>query len=822
VDELNFEEGAQALDDLKQWAADHEQELGRNEAQTRIDLIDRLFLECLGWPREQVRVERHRARTFTDYEFGVPYSRLVVEAKRESVYFELPAGWSQRTCTLSTLLATNDDVADAIRQALGYAQSRGIPVAAVTNGWQLIAFLASRTDGISPLEGTALVFPTLRDMSTDFRMLWDNLSAAGIDASRIFTTLRQDVRPLPPPKLSARINGYPGLVRRTELQQSMQILGEVFIEDLASVEENELRFLRSCYASSGALSQYALVSREILRTRYALLFDEHSVTPVAATGSHGIDPYLISDIAAASVKHRPILLLGDVGVGKSTFIRNLIHVEAREQLQNAIVLYLDFGKRPTISPDLELYVGNEIKRQLFDDQDIDVGSDSFIRGVYHGRLEQFANSLYGPFRESDPTEYARQELRFLADLIADTDEHLRQSLEHITRARKRQVVIFLDNIDQRDESFQDRLYIIAQTMAESWPVTVFLALRPETFHRSKRTGALAAYQPRAFTISPPRVEEVLRKRLAFALEKLREQGLRTRTGVELHVDIGTLERYLSLIEHSIAKSDELVEFFENASGGNVREALGFVEAFVGSGHIDLQRTLDRIGSSGRIRYTVPVRDLWRAVLYGEAVYYDPTRSPIPNLFDIREPVPEEHFLVALLLGFISDRGAMVDSEGFVDVGHVVHFAQSLGFRPDQIAGALEDARTSRLLTARATDTDGSHFRAWRITTLGSYSIARLVRSFTYLDAIVVDTPVLDSEARGQLEDLRPIGNMESRLARADRFIDYLDNCWNPLAAGSLPFDWPAVAAAVRTDIRDTRQRVTRRPHGPETGSAGRS
>jgi GTPase SAR1 family protein len=821
VDELNFEEGAHALDDLKRWAADHEQELGRNEAQTRFDLIDRLFLDCLAWPREQVRVERHRDRTFTDYEFGLPYARLVVEAKRESVYFELPAGWSQRTCSLNTLLTAQDDVADAIHQALGYAQSRGIPVAVVSNGWQLIAFLASRTDGIPPLDGSALVFPTLQDMSTDFRLLWDNLSCAGIDASRIFTTLRQDVRPLPPPKLSTRIHGYPGLVRRTELQQSMQILGEVFIEDLASVEENELRFLRSCYASSGALSQYALVSREILRTRYALLFDEDSVAPAAATGSHGVDPNLISDIAAASVKHRPILLLGDVGVGKSTFIRNLIHVEAREQLQNAIVLYLDFGKRPTISPNLELHVGNEIKRQLFDDQGIDVESDSFVRGVYHGRLEQFANSLYGPLRESDPAEYARQELRLLAELIEDTDEHLRQSLEHITRARKRQVVIFLDNIDQRDESFQDRLYVIAQTMAESWPVTVFLALRPETFHRSKRSGALAAYQPRAFTISPPRIEEVLRKRLAYALETLRESGLRTRTGVELHVDIGTLERYLSLIAQSIAKNDELVEFFENASAGNVREALGFVEAFVGSGHIDLQRTLDRIGSSGRIHYTVPVRDILRAVLYGEGVYYDPTRSPLPNLFDIREPIPEEHFLVALLLGFISERGGVVGSEGFVDVGHVVHFAQSLGFRPDQISGALEDARATKLLTARAPDVDGSDYRAWRITTLGSYSIARLVRSFTYLDAVVVDTPVLEVEARGQLEDLRPIGNMERRLDRADRFVEYLDSCWGSLAAEPLPFDWPAVAAAARAETRDTREHFTRRRSGPQSGKVRR-
>ena len=47
---------------------------------------------------------------------------------------------------------------------------------------------------------------------------------------------------------------------------------------------------------------------------------------------------------------------------------------------------------------------------------------------------------------------------------------------------------------------------------------VFLTLRPETFHNSKKIGTLSGYHPKAFTISPPRVDLVVERRLEFALK----------------------------------------------------------------------------------------------------------------------------------------------------------------------------------------------------------------------------------------------------------------------------------------------------------------
>lgn len=811
---LDFEDGQAALAALVTWAKENDQQLARNEAQTRKDIIDRLLSECLGWPSHEIKVETHSNGEYSDYELGRPAARLLVEAKREGTYFELPAGWNSRTVLLKTVIGGDAAIQDAVEQALGYALNRGIPFAAVSNGWQIVAFLASRTDGVRPLDGRALVFSSLSELQSDFRVAWDNLSRPAIEESNLTRTLRQSGERVRAPRLAAQVPGYPVPVSRTQQQQTMQVLGGLFVEDVAALDENERRFLISCYAASGALSQFAAVSRTILQTRYSLLYDDEADFSVSPASSHvGLDPDLIGDMAAASLSRRPVILIGDVGVGKSTFIRNLIHVAAREELEHAIVFYLDLGKQPSLSSRLPEYVANEIERQLQEKYEINVISDSFVRGVYHFKLEQFRQSIYGALRESDPEAFIRHELEFLDRLLADKDQHLKSCLDHIARARKKQIVVFLDNIDQRTAEFQDELFVIGQTMAESWPVTVFLSLRPETFYRSKRKGSLSAYQPRAFSIAPPRVEIVLDKRLSYALERLQSDGLTTRSGVTISVDLTTLVQYLRAIRRSLGRGPDLMTFLENASNGNVREALGYLESYIGSAHIDLERVLRLIDQDPR--YLVPVFDVVRSAMLGDYEFYDPSRSPISNVFDLQSSSRVDHFLQILLLSLLRERAEAGVRDGFVETSEVYRFAQDLGFSIDSIAFALDSAQEAQLLERagldRTSDTDS---RAVRITRRGGYTVSVLVRSFTYLDLVIDDLPVLDRDVAGSLNPMRHGRDLTGRLNRADRVLEYLAGAWEPLRGVSgLPCEWPVIASGVRSDMTRVRASLARRRPG---------
>ena len=111
-----------------------------NEATARFQIIDRVLTEVLFWDRKGVSVEKHHRGDFTDYECGAPV-KLLVEAKRESIGFTLPTTIDKSILRVETLIEKNKDFADAIDQAVGYCQKRGIPYAAVTNGRQWVFLL---------------------------------------------------------------------------------------------------------------------------------------------------------------------------------------------------------------------------------------------------------------------------------------------------------------------------------------------------------------------------------------------------------------------------------------------------------------------------------------------------------------------------------------------------------------------------------------------------------------------------------------------------------------------------------------------------------
>ena len=252
---------------------------------------------------------------------------------------------------------------------LAMRQSKGL-----CNGHQIVAFIGSRSDGIPPIDGHCLIFQSLDEMAADFRTLWENLSKPGVAAYTLTSTLNQDNVQPPPEKLSHRIPNYPGFKNRNPFQTDLQILGGLFIEDVVRVPQLEDDFLKHCYAPSGALSQHALISKQILQARYSSLFEKELGGPAIqpAHTKHGITEEFAKDILAASLKRRAIILLGDVGVGKSIFIRNLVRVEGREIFEKAITLYIDFGKEPALAGDLENFVLRRCASQLLNDHKIDI------------------------------------------------------------------------------------------------------------------------------------------------------------------------------------------------------------------------------------------------------------------------------------------------------------------------------------------------------------------------------------------------------------------------------------------------------------------
>lgn len=799
-----FDTGVEALDALIEWERSAAGRPPLNEADTRFHLIDHLLRDVLRWPEPAFSMEkRTEGGDYIDYLLGAPGPRLVLEAKREGLHFVLPAGVTAGTYKIRNLVqgSAGRPLKDAMEQVAAYAAQIGVAPAGVCNGHQLVVFLATRMDGVPPMDGQALVFPSLEEMRTSFRDLWDSVSPVGVETRNIFQRLSAAAPSVPEP-LSAALTNYPGVKRRNTLQAGLEILGELFLEDIAKLQELRADFLEECYATSGALSQYAQVSKNILQTRYALLDEQGGVGSAASVTSkkQKVVPELTQDMLAAAASRRPIILLGDVGAGKSTFIQRLVHVEARELFEAAITLYVDFGASSSLASAGEHVVDSAID-QLRERYEADIDKSEFVEAVYRSEIRRFEGSVVKSLRDVDPSGYTRERVKFLQGLVGDRGAHLARSLEHITATWHRQVVIFLDNIDQRSAEDQNAVFLIANDVASNWPATVFVTLRPETFFESSRAGAVSGYHPRVFTIAPPRADVMLQRRVAFALNQLRSTGRLGSFPVGVTVDSESLESFLEILGDNFRYNQPLLSLIDNLAGGNMRMALQFVTDFIGSGHIDTGKMIEihRV----RRRYTIPVHEFLRSLMFGDANYYNPAASEVSNVLRIVKPDGREHFLVPLLLAHAQALGERVVENGYVEADKLHAFGHSLGFDEDQIAEALRRCVAGRLLQRTVHEPTVQARLQYRITTVGAYHLRSLLTLFTYHDAIVVDTPIVDRDARADIGDAFAL---EERVERVERFRAYLDGQWQGFDPSGLPWDWTAASRALGEDAAEVKAR----------------
>jgi hypothetical protein len=288
---------------------------------------------------------------------------------------------------------------------------------------------------------------------------------------------------------------------------------------------------------------------------------------------------------------------------------------------------------------------------------------------------------------------------------------------------------------------------------------------------------------------------VIKRRVQFALDQLERTGRLAwfPEGVSVQADI--LKQYLTALLQSFERNADLVEFIDNVSGGNVRRALDFVGTFVGSGHVDTAKILEAIDHSGS--YTVTVHEFVRAVIFGDFEYFNPEASPIANLFDVSTADAREHFLLPILLAEIEVTGEKQGEEGYVALEHVYSTAQAMGYSPYQIKSCLDSAFDGKLLEMTPRFGGPDAVAACRITTVGAYTVQRLVRFFTYVDAMTTDTPVLDYLYRARITNVKFIGD---RVQRAEYFRNYLDKSWNGLGEHEPVFDWPSVSHDLGDDI----------------------
>jgi len=766
-----------------------------NEAQTRFSFVDKLLEDCLEWPRSEIKVERYEDGSRTDYECGTP-RMLIIEAKTSQSKLKLPPKRSKSRVALASLISFDEATAAAIRQVQSYGQSRGVQLTAVSNGPQLIAFLASRVDGVSPLDGDALVFDGYEDLLKNFSLAYESLGKSGVEEKRLVQMFSKDAPASLPSKLSAYCLNYFDHKYSNHFQESLRNAAALVIEDLGRTASLEKEFLASCYCESGPLSQYSLVGKNLISARYAALFPSDQpgsriepVNPKKASSATFSQQVLHEALAK-----RPVVLVGDVGVGKTTFLKHLILVSGKESFSKVLCITLDLGNKASLSRSPQEALLNEIERTLREEFSVNLTATSLIEDLYKLELKDFDEGINGQLRAVNPTAFLEERLKYVRDLVSRRENHLRLVIAYTAKVKRLQSVFIIDNADQRNISVQQEAFLIAQELANNWSSLVFLALRPQTFHASKRSGTISAYPTKIFVIPPPKLEDAIQKRLIFALEMSRGRvPLQHIDGVTLHID--SLAKLIGALLKSLEHNRELYEFIVNVSGGNVRVAVELVSKYLGSPNIESDRIVKTVTETGK--YWVPLHEFSKAALLGDYSHFQEDSSAATNLYSIIYRDRREHFLTLFLLGYLSWDGAKTaQADGFVSQAVLIDEMQANGFTRDQTTVHLQRLTRRKLIesTERRLLETGAELQelglpeSFRITSSGAYHLKRWCAEFSYLEAVCFDTPIFDESLRQALMESVNDDRLLPRYKRASSFREYLDSTWQSLKAQPY-FDW---------------------------------
>jgi GTPase SAR1 family protein len=473
----------------------------------------------------------------------------------------------------------------------------------------------------------------------------------------------------------------------------------LLLEDVVSADAVRAQFYRECYCDTGELSRDALISEEILKARYAALFAKSEDAPqLQPAAKAGAVPSLSTQVVTESIARRPIVLLGDAGVGKTSFLENLMEVRAPQEFARAVHIYVDLGSKAALAFDIRRFVIDEIERQLMKRYGVDIYEHNFVRGVYDLEVKRFRSSFKAAIYKSNKGKLDDQLMGRLDALVNDKAEHLRCSIQHVARARTRQIVIMLDNADQRAADVQQSAFIIAQEMARNWDALVFISVRPHTFFQSKRAGALSAYPHKVFTILPPRPELVIEKRLVFAL-KIAEGTIAPELLHGVRVNLGNIAAFIRVLLYLLRVNDDLKEILTNITAGNIRAVVEFITHFIGSPNVEAEKIVEF--DAQRRQYVIPIHEFSKAAILGDYSHYVGNTSLAMNVFDVQTADKKEHFLCLMIVAYIVADNTAKDRDGFIGTNIIIQEMQRWAFIPEQTKGALRTLTNKRLIEQRS-------------------------------------------------------------------------------------------------------------------------
>jgi hypothetical protein len=523
------------------------------------------------------------------------------------------------------------------------------------------------------------------------------------------------------------------------------------------------------YISSNEITSYDRILESFLKDRLA-----RSKARVEITTSRHKSQEITKTISRFG-EVRPTsgdlqLVTGGVGAGKSLFARRY-----REYLQPGPLeeknhwAFLNFN---TASPQDFLSIndwvaanfaesvleeGAPIDLRDADDQERVFANDLADRKAFYDRMEASAPGRGGLERARDIEGWRQDPLKLTRGIA-----------RYLQGDRGENLIVVFDNVDRRETSAQLSAFEAALWFMDQTRALVILQMRDSTFEAYKNEPPLDTYRSgQIFHISPPRLVDVVKRRLELSLEAIDGEApeqvkYRTAAGAQISYPKRRAGEFLRGIYAELFQTTtNLARILEALAGRNVRRALDMFMAILTSGHMP-EEVIASVAQGNGYR-SFPEYRILRALMRQDFRFFNNDSGFVANLLHCnpRWVRPSNFLLPEILFYLIGRRKVRGDNGqmGFVSIARLLSDLEALGFVRSDILDAchfglskeLIEVETSSATTIREID-------CVKATASGWVHMRMLSSRIEYLASIMPTTAINDSKFSNAIFDLMQTEN----------------------------------------------------------------
>ncbi|HHW04266.1 MAG TPA: hypothetical protein GXX35_15955 [Thermoanaerobacterales bacterium] len=399
-------------------------------------------------------------------------------------------------------------------------------------------------------------------------------------------------------------------------------------------EQDRINIVDNAYIKSAKREQHIEpIYKEIRKFELPI---QSEATAIATDSPDELTAVIDKRINEKNEAYSLMLIIGNVGSGKTTFIRyfkrQYLEQQHSDLAQRCEWIFLNMNMAPVNRQEVYGWLRTAVISQIkVNNSDIDFDEYNTIEKLFASEIKRF-NSGMGKILGIDSAEYRTELFKILKENIVDEDKYLNALLNYLKAFKSKVPIIVLDNCDKRNRDEQLLMFQVAQWMRTQYKSIVILPMRDSTYDLYRHEPPLdTVVKDLVFRIDPPDLLKVLQARLDYICRlQGSEQTQYSAGNVTITIKREEQIEYFKCIMMAIRQNRYAMDIFYRLSNRNTRNGIQLFEDFCKSGHIDASeffkiRILDN-------DYQVPTYMFMNALLRKNRKYFNGEKSNFVNLF----------------------------------------------------------------------------------------------------------------------------------------------------------------------------------------------